>query len=325
MPRFFVLFPSFVLLFVFSGCGPEPAPTAPAESRTSSETSASERSETVAAVENGDASEPIEGDRFLLRYRFRKGEVLRWNVLQSLKITTSVRGQTETLETSSRSVKVWTVLDVGRDGSATFEYSVENVDMTHAQTGREPEHYDSRKDPEVPPRFINLEGTIGVPLAHLTIDARGETKKKSALRPYSAENRENRIVIPLPEKPIAVGEHWDIDMPIEIKQPEGTVKKVSARQRFTLDGVRTGIAKIKFVSQILTPLDPKEESQILDKYSRGSLTLDLDVGHVISQELIVDKRVVGFQGLSDHVHHQSRFTECCCGLNSCELCRQHGD
>ncbi len=267
-------------------------------------------------------SESKEPECYLLRYRFQKGDVLRWNVHQSLKIITSVQGKTERVETSCRSTKVWTVLDVDRDGNATFEYKVDDVDMKQSQTDKEDARYDSRKDKTIPGRFINLEGTIGVPLAHLTIDPCGETKKKVTLRPYSAENSENRIAVPLPEKPVAEGESWYVDMPIELKRPDGTLDKIKAKQKFTLDGVRTGIAKISFVTMVVTPLDAKQEAQILGKYVKGKLTLDLDAGHLVSQELIVDKSVVGFQGASDNIHHQSRFNECCCGLKSCELCAE---
>lgn len=265
-------------------------------------------------------SENEDTPRYLLRYRYEKGEVLRWNVLQSLRITTAVRGKTERVETASRSTKIWTVVHVDDKGTATFEYQVEDVDMQHYKTGEDTSRYNSRKDKTIPPYFANLEGTIGVPLARLTIDTRGEMKGKTALRDYSAQNKENQIAVPLPEKPIAVGENWTIDMPIEIKQPNGTVKKISARQKFTLQSVRTGIARVEFVTQVLTPLDPKEKAQILDKYSNGQLTLDLDAGHVVSQQLITDERVVGFQGTSDNIHHFSRLDECCCGLKSCEIC-----
>lgn len=276
------------------------------------------------APEGIGAEEKAKADtrQYLLRYRYEKGDVLRWNVLQSLRITTSVRGKTERVETASRSSKIWTVVHVDGDGTATFEYKVEDVDMQHSKTGEDTSKYDSRKDKTVPPYFANLEGTIGVPLARLTIDVRGEMKGKTSLRKYSAENKENRIAVPLPEKPVTVGESWSIDMPIELKQSNGTVKKISARQKFTLQSVRTGIARIDFVSQILTPLDPKEKAQILDKYSNGQLTLDLDAGHVVSQQLITDERVVGFQGVSDNIHHFSRLDECCCGRKSCEICNR---
>ncbi|MDR0870640.1 MAG: hypothetical protein LBN39_07590 [Planctomycetaceae bacterium] len=50
------------------------------------------------------------------------------------------------------------------------------------------------------------------------------------------------------------------------------------------------------------------------------MELDLKAGHIIRQRYSVDKRVVGFYGKNDTVHHQVQRRECCCGLKSCELC-----
>ena len=260
-----------------------------------------------------------EDEAVLLFYKFKEGEILKWNVLQSQKIITSIQGKTVKVETSSRSVKLWKTIKVNKE-EAVFEYSVDNVVMSQSQTDKDPAHYDSKKDKEIPMYFSNLEGMIGVPLANLTITASGETKKKVALRNYAAANQEHRITIPLPKNPVKVGETWFEAMPLEISQGDGTIKKVNARQKFTLDSYKTGVAKISFVTQILTPLSPREESQILDKYTSGNLVLDLDAGHLISQKSKVNKQVVGFQGASDNVHHETEFRECCCGMKSCDIC-----
>lgn len=271
------------------------------------------------------AEQPKEPDpeKVLLRYRFRKDEVLRWNVLQSLKIATTVRGKREDVESTSRSTKIWKVVKLDPDGTATFEYTVQDVDMHHFQTGRDTAKYNSRIDRTIPPNFSNLEGRIGVPLAHLAIDTLGETKYKSSLREYSSKDLESRIVIPLPKDPIAVGQRWSVPDPTEVKQPDGNYVKINVRQEFTLESLNNGIAKIKFRSDVLTPsLSPSVQARILDKYNEGHVLLDLDAGHIISQELRVDKRVTGFQGTSSNIHHRLRLLECCCGLKSCELCSE---
>ena len=262
-----------------------------------------------------------ESETYQLRYRYKKGDVLTWNVEQTLRITTSVKGKTETVETSSRSTKIWTVIDIADDGTATFEYKVGDVNMKRSQTDMEDEKYDSRVDKEIPPAFQPLEGTIGVPLAELSIDPLGERKKKRVLTAYRGASEENRIAIPLPKDPIAVGKNWLMDTPIDIQLPDQTVKKITADQQFTLDGVKNDIAAIRFKTRIKTPIDdPKLLSQIIDKHASGSVKLDLDAGHLISQETTINERVIGFEGTGSWIHHQLHFKECCCGLKSCELC-----
>ena len=262
-------------------------------------------------------------EEYLLRYRYRKGDVREWNVQQSLRITLSLRGKTEITETLSRSSKIWRVVDIAEDGTATFEYKVGNVRMERSQTGKDDAKYDSRVDEEIPAAFRPLEGTIGVPLAELTIGPLGEMKKKTVITNYAGAGEENRIAIPLPKEPIAVGKSWEINTPIEVPQTGGTVKKIAAAQSFTLESVETGVATIKFETKIRTPItDPALESQIIDKYSHGFVKLDLDAGHLISQETTIDRTVVDFQGAGSSIRHHSRFTECCCGLKSCEICSQ---
>ena len=262
-------------------------------------------------------------EEYLLRYRYTKGDVREWNVRQSLRITMSLKGKTDTTETLSRSTKIWKVVDIAEDGTATFEYQVGNVKMEKSQTGIDDVKYDSRIDKDIPPAFRPLEGIIGVPLAELTIGPLGEMKGKKVITDYAGADEENRIAIPLPKERIAVGESWEFNTPIEVPQHDGTVKKIAAAQSFTLESVETGVAKIRFETKIRTPsIDPQTESQIIDKYSKGFVRLDLDAGHLISQETTVDKTVVGFQGNGSSIRHHSRFTECCCGLKSCEVCLQ---
>ncbi|MDR0870639.1 MAG: hypothetical protein LBN39_07585 [Planctomycetaceae bacterium] len=148
-------------------------------------------------------------EKYLLRYSFKNGEILRWNVQESLKIATTVRGEEGIIETQSLSAKIWVVTELDKDAKAVFEYKTDDVRMKQFQTktdGVKQAEYDSRKDKKIPAAFGNLEGTIGIPLARITIDPRGNTEKKT-LRQYSADT-ENRIVILLPEEPVAAGGTW---------------------------------------------------------------------------------------------------------------------
>jgi hypothetical protein len=262
-------------------------------------------------------------EKYLLRYRFQKGDEYRWNVVQQLKIDTTIKGTNELVETFSDSVKVWTVLEVDKENIAKFEYKVEGVTMRKFQTGQDVSSYDSSTDKIIPDGFRSLEGTIGVPLAHFMIDAKGVIRRKIPLKIYSDENRENKIVIHLPDNPIAVGDSWSVDLPV-IDVPIGSTtdktKKVSAKQRFSLESVRTGMATIKFDTLVLTPLEPAMQSKILDHYAVGDLMLDIDVGRIVSQRITVDKTIVGFVERNDSIHHISRLTECSCGLRSCPVC-----
>jgi len=273
----------------------------------------------LAAEEN--AVPPAESDpnNILLRYRFRKGEELRWNVQHSLKMKNIISGVEENIETRSRSAKIWKTLDVDAQGTATFEYRVEDIDLHKSQTGSDDAFYNSRRDRTIPPEFINLEGKIGVALAQIIIDPQGITTKKP-LREYDGRISENRIVIPFPDEGVDIGASWSEIKPIDLPQPNQTVKKIRIRQTFTLEKIHSGLATIKFVTLSLTPLTPKEESQLIEHFSVGTMELDLDAGHFIRQQATIDKMVVGYPADSDSIRYECRMTECCCGRRACDIC-----
>jgi hypothetical protein len=264
----------------------------------------------------------LSGDGTLLRYRFKKGEELRWNVQQTLKMKNIIGGMEENIETSSRSVKIWKTLDVDTQGTATFEYRVEDVDMHQAQTGHDDAVYNSRRDRIIPPAFVNLEGKIGIPLAHIRIDTQGQTTKKP-LREYEGRVSENRIVIPLPNEAISSGSSWSEPKLSELPQPDRTVKKFKTPQDFSLEKLHSGLATIKFAAFSFTPLTAMEETQLFEHFASGTMELDLEAGHFIRQEATIDKMVVGVQGASDSIRYLSRLTECCCGRRACEICMRN--
>ena len=265
---------------------------------------------------------PLEtmSDTPLLRYRFKKGEELRWNVQHTLKMRNIIGGLEENIETRSRAVKIWRTLDVDTSGAAIFEYRVEDIDMYHAQTGHDDAVYNSRRDRKIPPEFINLEGKIGRPLAHIRIGPQGETTKKPILE-YDGSVSENRIVIPLPDEPVCVGSRWTEPEQIDLPLPNQTVKKIRMLHNFTLERIMSGLATINFGTFILTPLTPKEESQMLDHFSQGTMELDLQAGHFIQHKATIERMVVGVREASDSIRYHSRVTECCCGRRACEICR----
>lgn len=264
-----------------------------------------------------------EPSKMLLRYRFNKGEELRWNVRHTLKMKNIISGVEENIETRSRSVKIWKTLAVDAQGAATFEYRVEDIDLHQAQTGYDDALYNSRRDKTIPPEFINLEGKIGIPLAHIKIDPQGRTEKKP-LREYDGSISENQIVIPLPDQEIGIGSSWSEMKQIDMPQPNQTVKKIKIRREFTLEKILHGLATIQFVALPLTQLTPKEETQLIEHFAVGTMELDLDAGHFIRQQATIDKLIVGFQGASDSIRYLCRMTECCCGRRACEICNAKG-
>jgi hypothetical protein len=73
--------------------------------------------------------------------------------------------------------------------------------------------------------------------------------------------------------------------------------------------VQHGIATIEVTYQVLSPIDPPIEAQIVSRLASGTVRFDVDRGRIVSQQLDVDRRIVAFAGPRSSMHYVSRFTE----------------
>ncbi|MDR1491503.1 MAG: hypothetical protein LBT05_02095 [Planctomycetaceae bacterium] len=252
-------------------------------------------------------------EKYLFRYKFCVGDVLKWNVVSQINMLTTKSGEREFTETYSGSTKVWKVLEVDENGTAILEYSISDVDMKNKTSlGAEEKTYNSKTDDKPAPEFHDVAEAIGKPLAHFTINTRGELLKKVRKFKYADSAEENRITIPTPENPIALGESWDYPKEIMLPQKDGTVKKIAIRERYTLKSVKNQIATFDFKTIVLTPLTDDRESQmqILAKIKNGTIQFDMKNGCSIRQQLDVDRSVVNPpQMRQGSVTYKSRFIE----------------
>lgn len=264
----------------------------------------------VRADEAPDAPKP-ESPKHTLRYKFRAGETIRTKVLHQVLLSTTISGSKQDAETISGSVKVWKVLDADKSGQCTFVHSVESVDMCQKLTGRQEITYNSEKDKQAPPGYEMVAQSIGIPLTEITMDASGKVLKREEKRSNApAHSESNQMVMPLPEGPIAVGESWDVPHDVPITLEDRSVKLIKTRQHYTLEKVSNGVATIAVATQVLTPVNnPKIQSQLIQRLTKGTIRFDIDAGRVLSQELELDERVLGFQGADSSLHYLGRFTE----------------
>jgi hypothetical protein len=248
--------------------------------------------------------------KYLLRYKFEPGEVLRWKVVHQALVRTTVSGTTQTAETRSESVKLWQVNEVDAEaGNATFVHSVESVDMRQSVSGRQDVRFNSLTDAVVPPEFEEVAKSVAIPLSVITIDRRGHVVKRHEER-AQPNAQSGEMAIPLPEKEVAVGEIWTLPHDTNVRQKDGSSKQVKTRQEFTLIEVAKGIATIRIETIVLTPVrDPALEAQLIQHVTDGTVRFDIVAGRVVGQQTDIDKRVIGFQGEASSLHYVTRFTE----------------
>jgi hypothetical protein len=256
------------------------------------------------------ADESAAPEKFTLRYKFHPGETLRWNVVYRNRVTSAVSQTTKTAETTTTSVKAWRVKDVKADGTATFEHLVESLDMRHHLSGCDEMHYNSQTDKQPPQGFTDVAGAVGQTLSVVTIDPCGKIIKRERKPVKGSSQTDGELAIPLPSEPVPVGYTWSEPREVPVNGNNGGTLRVKTVQKFTLRSVKTGVATIDVVTQILTPIhDPAIESQLIASAAGGSVRLDIDAGRILGQQMDLDKHVVGFRGEASSVHYQTRFTE----------------
>lgn len=260
-----------------------------------------------------------EAQKYPLRYKFQPGETIRWDVEHRSNVRTSVSGTTQTAETTSFSQKAWRVTGVKPDGAATFEHRVDWVDMRQKLTGRDEVRYDSRTDKKPPVGYEGAAKSVGVPLSTVTMNGSGKVlhRVRKGPKPQAGgapindgTQAEGWMTIPLPEEPVPIGYSWSVPSDIDVPLEGGVVKHVKAIQQFKLEDVKTGVATIHVSTEVLTPItDPRIESQLVQREAAGYVRFDIDAGRILSQQMDIDKHVVGFRGDASSIHYVNRFTE----------------
>jgi len=258
-------------------------------------------------------------EKYTLRYKFQPGEAVRWEVEHRSNVKTTVSGTTQTAETLSTSVKLWRVTAVKPDGSATFEHSVEQVDMRQKLTGRDEVRYNSKTDAKPPVGFEDAAKSVGIVLSVVTIDAKGKVTSRERKYPKKQDAKDSTtapaqsegwMTIPLPDEAVTVGHAWSLPYDIDLPLPGGGTKRIKAVQQFKLEDVKTGIATIHVSTEILTPItDPAIESQLVQREAEGRVRFDIDAGRIVGQQMDTDKHVVGFRGEASSIHYLNRFAE----------------
>lgn len=253
------------------------------------------------------------GQTYLFRYKASPKEVLRWEISHQVDFDTTVSGTTQRAKTYSKSTKAWRVTEVKADGTFTFNHVVEDSAMWQELTGRARVEWDSKKDETVPSGFESVAASLNKVLLRIEMDNQGKIVKRTIEHrgPGAAdEDDEHQMTLPLPKEPIPVGYSWHLPFDIKLPQEGGSVKIFKAREKFQLLSVEDGVATISNETQVLTPVrDPAIEAQLIQRGGRGEVKFDIARGRVISQQVDVDKSVVGFRGPASSIHYVSRFTE----------------
>jgi hypothetical protein len=246
----------------------------------------------------------------LLRYQFTPGETVSARVAHRAVTETTVNGTTQSVETSTDSVKSWKVTGVDEDGKTTIEHSVDDVTMTSRTSGQDVVRWESDSNAPVPPGYEGVRLSLGRPLSRLTLDSCGRFLNRRDLFPSPPSNTGDLMVVPLPDEPVAEGSSWTVPEEIVIDIPGGPRRSIRTRLRYRVDSIENDVAVIRVDTTVLTPVDdPQIESRLLERIWDGQIDFDIHLGRVLRRETSVDRRVVGFHGPTSSVRYKASLEE----------------
>ena len=268
-----------------------------------------------AMVVIGSSAEVAEAqEKVLLRYQFAPGQVLRYQISQDTQVERKVGDSTEKMTSRGNSIRQRKVVEIDSQGNAAVELSLLQVKLEATLPGSPPLVFESDKPDQASPAFAKYRRVVGRPLAVIKLAPNGTVlDQKPLLQDEAAQamvTRNGQLALPLPAEPVAVGASWRHNFDVDLRLPTGEVRKLAMQQIFTLAQVQRDIATLEYKTAILTPLnDPALEAQVVQYQPEGRVEFDIRRGMVLTQELAVDKTVVGFAGGTSAMRILDRLTE----------------
>jgi hypothetical protein len=250
-----------------------------------------------------------EAKKYDLKYKLKRGDVLRYDVSHRASIRSTIDTTTQEAQSKTDSVKAWKVTDVLPDGDIEFTNVVEQVHMVNQLPDKDPTEYDSTRNKTPPPGFEDAAKAVGVPLSMMKITPRGKVVSRNvAIRNQGADD-DAPIVLRLPEDKIAIGDTWDEPFDVKVALEQNGTKMIQTRRHHRLKDVSNGVATIEVTYQVLSPIDAKIETQLVQRLMQGEVRFDLEKGQVLGQEMEIDKRIIGFAGPTSSMQYIMKMEE----------------
>lgn len=245
---------------------------------------------TESNTQNPTQAEPasdVEAAPVLLRYRFKPGQFVHYQVESNSKLILQAKQDVQTISEKRSTRKHYRVVSVSEDGDAVLEPVIDHVLMQARSDDQEPIVFDSDSSAPVPTQFSNVSDTVGRVLVRVRYTPRGEVDeviRVTADRDVKADDAEtHKFLIAFPEQAMQLGESWDDDFSVQVSVA-GDFKKplhkpVTIRRRYTLESIDGDIARITFNTYPLSvDRDPQIRMQLVQRSLSGQVDFDLKAG-----------------------------------------------
>jgi hypothetical protein len=257
---------------------------------------------------------------YLLRYRFRAGDIIHYTVENRSQIELQQGEAVQEVDHQESTNKHYRVISTDDAGNAVLELMIDRVRMTAAVDGGTPVEFDSHTDKVAPAQFVGVAQTVGHPHARIEVSPTGKLLDIEWLVPAAPPasgglpNEEDagnlNILVLLPDETVAMGQTWKQRFESEVVVEAPLRKKVTLQRTYRLAAVEGDHATIELQTSIITPLrDPELEAQLIQKTPSGTIEFDLQRGVLLSRSTNLDRTVVGFNGAKSRIRNVTTRTE----------------
>jgi hypothetical protein len=274
----------------------------------------------LTAEESSTAQSQGSGEAHQLAYKFKPGQIVRYETIQNSRFVSKFSGNEETATNKTETRKAYRVKKVNADGSAELETVIEWVRMkADFGDGAVPTEFDS-KDPgaKSQAKFQNVLRIIGKAQPAVLVGSNGKVFKVNApassetasLQGVQLKKEDLDFLTVLPGQPVKVGEAWSEKSEIKVVVEDNLKKTVELKLTYELKKVEGDLATIAFQTSVLTPVRDKNIAiQLIEKETSGTIVFDKAIGAVISRTRSSDKSVINPAGSNTAMHSTTHLLE----------------
>jgi len=249
---------------------------------------------------DGTASEPAESTvKHTLRYRFREGDVIRYETTRVGELKMAIGEQTKSDISRVKQIRRFEVGGVDESGAADLLMRFEFVEMSLQTNDGEPIVFRSTMSPEeIPRRFARVALKLTDAAPHFSVLPTGAPLNDDAelVRPKEAQ-QETRLMLPLPVEPVAEGESWKYYNTVKVRLSEDVNRGIRLLTSCRLKSVEDGVARISFqTSSVSHVKTPAVKALLIEAFPKGHVMFDMDAGRIVSRVIRNDNSVFGVYG-----------------------------
>lgn len=275
----------------------------------------------VSADSDADNESRSDPPSYLLRYRFRKGEVIRYRSESIEEQCFSVAGRSKTDRTQVQQVRRFEVSGLDPSGQASLVMQFESVEMSKQVDDQEPIVFRSSMKPsEVPPMYAAFADRLRSGAPRFVVAPTGTPTNEDdeiIVRPDTDEQHEKhkdqpdtRLRPPVPKHPVKVGDSWKYISRVKVRVAEDITREIGLLTTCRLESIESGIARIKFTTSPTIRLKSiAARSQLASAQPRGYSLMDIEAGRITKRVTRNSNTVHGVRGPQSLLTYSSETIE----------------